>query len=498
MITLKNAKVYLFFVLVVSCLSTSAQSQINPLAHQLNPAAAPSFKPYVSDSSNWYPDIKKESSSKLLRALFLGNFIQYKDKEGIDFNIHPFVNLELGRQNGSAMYADSNYFTNSRGFVIEGNVGKKLSFFSSFQESQSKYLPYIANHVDSSGASIGNGRVKPFKGNGYDYAIATGQLVYRPVENLQLWFGNGKNFIGNGYRSLFLSDNSTNYPYTRISYQFRKKLEYQVLFASLSTGNRFTRYSSVEPQYITKGYSAVFVTWKVSEKFEASLFESTVWNRSDAGKHRGINALQFNPIIGVSALTQGLDGANNCNLGLNLLLKPGHDFTFYGQALLDGAHGTGLQLGATKSNIFGQDLFVRGEFNLVSGKTYSAKDSTSNYTNFMQPLAHPMGAGFTEMVGTVRYRLKRLIANVQGSYATFPDGYYGPGLIHPGGYNTGSSSAKLLFVNPTIGFIINPTSNLQLNIGTIYRVLQTNLNTDKTSYLFVRLSTNITNLYFDF
>jgi len=479
-------------------LTLSGQTQIMPLAHQVTEASAPSCRPYLSDSLLLYSDIRQKTSSKLLRVLFFGNFIQYKDTGGINFSIHPFLNLEYGKQHGNPLYADSTYHTNGRGFLIHGNIGAKLTFFSSFIESQSKYLPYVSDQVLRTSSSVGNGRAKAFKGNGFDYAMATGHIVYRPINNLQLWFGNGKNFIGNGYRSLFLSDNSANYPFGKLVYTYRNKIQYQVLFASLSTGTRYTRYSTVEPQFITKGYTALFASWKLSPKLEIGIFESTIWNRSDYGRQRPSMAIQFNPIIGVNSLCQGLNGSNNSSLGLNFFLKPGYQITLYSQLLLDDAKKTGFQIGATKSNLFGQHLSLRGEFNMISKGTYNANDSISNYTNFLQPLAHPMGSGFTEIVGVLKYRWKRVLANIQASTAHFPDGYNGPGLIGPNQSERVKGNSKLMLVNPSVGFIINSTSNLQFNVGTLYRILQTPNFTDKTSYLYIRLSTNITNLYFDF
>src|SRR5690606_39927513 len=37
-------------------------------------------------------------------------------------------------------------------------------------------------------------------------------------------------------------------------------------------------------------------------------------------------------------------------------------------------------------------------------RSYSHFDSTSNYTHYNQPMAHPLGAGFIEFLGLVRYQ----------------------------------------------------------------------------------------------
>ncbi|MEL6988246.1 MAG: hypothetical protein AAGK97_10490, partial [Bacteroidota bacterium] len=44
------------------------------------------------------------------------------------------------------------------------------------------------------------------------------------------------------------------------------------------------------------------------------------------------------------------------------------------------------------------------EYNLVRPYTYSHFDSTSTYSNFNQPLAHPLGANFDELIFKLRYQ----------------------------------------------------------------------------------------------
>jgi hypothetical protein len=44
------------------------------------------------------------------------------------------------------------------------------------------------------------------------------------------------------------------------------------------------------------------------------------------------------------------------------------------------------------------------ETNLVRPFTYSHGDSIANYTHYNQPLAHPLGANFHELIGIARYQ----------------------------------------------------------------------------------------------
>ena len=59
--------------------------------------------------------------------------------------------------------------------------------------------------------------IKHLKTTGYDYFDARGYFTFNVTKYIDVAFGYDKNFIGNGYRSLFLSDfgNSNLVPETK-------------------------------------------------------------------------------------------------------------------------------------------------------------------------------------------------------------------------------------------------------------------------------------------
>ena len=64
----------------------------------------------------------------------------------------------------------------------------------------------------------------------------------------------------------------------------------------------------------------------------------------------------------------------------------------------------GLQAGMKYIDAFGIDqLDLQFETNTVRPYTYSHTDSSSVYSHFNQPLAHPIGANFQEFIGIIRY-----------------------------------------------------------------------------------------------
>ena len=137
------------------------------------------------------------------------------------------MNFSFGRE----LNEDQNLFTNTRGFMVESNLGDNLSFSSSFFENQSIFPNYLNSYIKQNKVVPGQGYARTFKENGFDYAMASGYVSYRSDKFFSVQFGHGKHFIGDGYRSLFLSDNSFNYPYLMIQTDLGK---YNILIYMLS------------------------------------------------------------------------------------------------------------------------------------------------------------------------------------------------------------------------------------------------------------------------
>jgi hypothetical protein len=63
------------------------------------------------------------------------------------------------------------------------------------------------------------------------------------------------------------------------------------------------------------------------------------------------------------------------------------------------------QLGAKYIDAFNvKNLDLQLEANRVRPFTYSHRDSVANYTHYNQPLAHPLGANFQEVIGMARFQ----------------------------------------------------------------------------------------------
>lgn len=121
------------------------------------------------------------------------------------------------------------------------------------------------------------------------------------------------------------------------------------------------------------------------------------------------------------AVEQGLGSPDNVNVGISSKWNFLKHFSLYGQFILDefvfnelfknnnGWWGNkyGFQLGTKYVNAFmlkGLDLQI--EYNQVRPYTYTFINSSANYTNYNQSLAHPLGSNFRELLVRVNYQLR--------------------------------------------------------------------------------------------
>jgi hypothetical protein len=138
------------------------------------------------------------------------------NKEELFFTIDPLFQFEYGKDEDQT----GKSWINTRGIMVNARLGKKVAVTTLFRETQSLFNDYRHDRVQDIGVIPGQGRPKSFETDGYDYGIAEGTVTYQPDHHFTFTLGHGKNFFGDGYRSMMLSDNSFNYPYFRINHRF--------------------------------------------------------------------------------------------------------------------------------------------------------------------------------------------------------------------------------------------------------------------------------------
>ena len=436
---------------------------------------------------------------------------------------NPLMDFSLGKQSSPPSGGQGGgTWVNTRGLELKGRIGKNFGFYTNFYENQAVLPEYLDTYARANKVIPGQGMYKSFSdGTGFDYAAATGYITYQASQYFNFQLGHGKNFYGDGYRSLLLSDNSFNNLFFKASVDFWH-VKYQVLYNQyIDIRDR----QSYEVGYSRKYTTTHYLSWAVSKRINISFFDAVVWSATDsAGNYRGFDLQYLNPIIFMRPLEFSIGSPDNALMGLNLSVIVGKHNVVYGQLILDEfklkevtsgngwwANKQGFQLGFKTFDPFKiKNLYFQSEFNWVRPYTYTQREPIKNYGHYNQPIAHPYGANFWESVSFIKYNWKRIFINYQFLYSIYGDDppgmNYGKDIYLS--YNTRVQEydnhigqgieTTLIYNDINISYLINPAYNLNFCIGYTNRQLITDANTHTTNYFYVGLRTSLRNLYYDF
>lgn len=534
----RQNSLFIFIILILSASSGFAQPLTLPFEQHLRMEQE---RALLNSSQNWhavyplrvevdgdtleYGDVKPIGRSGmgpsstlhswLVRKLFNERLIRV-DTMGIRLQIDPLVHFELGRQGD----ANRTTWVNTRGFRVDGALGRRFAFHSAFYENQAVFPDWLDSQIRSRRIVPGQGMYKDFKGTGFDYAFAEGHISYSPSKYFNLRFGHGKNFIGDGYRSLLLSDVAFNYPYLALNTRVWN-IEYVNIFSQLMDiqapkGPR----DAWQKKYTTTHY----LSWHIMPWLTAGLFETIVWQASDSSGQRGFDLNYLNPVIFYRPVEFSLGSPDNALLGGSLRVKFLKRNFVYAQLMLDEfklehvlkgdgwwANKHGFQLGVKGYDPFGlKNLYLQAEYNHVRPYTYSHNNPVQNYAHYNQPLAHPQGANFRELVLLADYRHNRwqldykLVYTTYGAdtanlnfghdlyrsyytYVTEFDNQIGQGL-----------KTTLVQHDLSVAWLMNPATNLSLTAGlTLHHCFSDQSDQDNMVIRF-GLRSSLFNTYYDY
>lgn len=548
-----------FFLFILS--ASFAQQKNMPLSYDAdwlysftdnnNPNKQPlhsGFRPAIENSEKHFlskycfrnsMDVTKELDSNyiapprskwLKRKLKQESLILVNDSsDKFYLTIDPLFNFQMSHVQGDATSSETNFYTNTRGFIIKSDIGKKFSIESSFYENQSTFYNYINDFVSAYEIVPGQGRWKRFKKNGYDYAMASGYLSYTPCKYINLQLGHGKHFVGEGYRSLLLSDNAFNYPYLRVTTTFGR-FQYTNMYAvfmNLTKGTSVLDLGS-EALFQKKAASFQYLSWAIHKRVQLGFFQGLIWQASDNKNRQNINLNYFNPLIFTNALVYSLNATNNVLLGSTLKLKFFENSYVYAQYVLDGYdkiksvyNKQGFQIGFKNHQLLKiKNLSLLAEYNQVRPYTYAAVISEQSYTHYNQALAHPLGANFRELVSILSYRYKDFVARAKlvyartGTDATSTSSVYPTPLTSTVGQNifisdvsavNGINStnnfqnqgkeATIQNIDFSLAYIINPVNNMQVCGGINYIDRYGN---SPLTIAYLSFKTSLSTIYYDF
>ncbi len=540
----------LFTFILMAAFNSSTAQQLSPsIEKQLlaqyewklnnkNVLIHTSFKPYIvsalpasCSNDSIYSWMKKRIepkgiTRKIYHHVVHENLIAIHD---CDFQIavNPFIDFEMGKD----FNWDRTTYTNSRGAIIRGDIGKKFSFETYFSENQSLFPKSLTVFVRDSNVVPGIGRAIRFKNDqSYDYASGTGYISYTPSKHFNFQLGHNKVFIGDGYRSLLLSDNSVPFPMLKIT-TTAGKFQYTNLWSQMAD----TRTASVLGEGFRRKYLAAHhLSILIGKSMELGFFEAIVWQARDSVSYRGFDFNYLNPIIYYHSVQWNLGSPDNSLIGTSFKWKISNHITFYNQLLLDdfdlakskGKKGFyrnkyAYQLGLKYFNVLNiSGLSVQAEYNEVWPYTYNHKLPVMNYAHFNQPLAHPLGANFREALLLLQYNHRRWFAGFELMYVltgidsasgnvgqdVYRSDYAIPNSFDFNGKFVGTYGnyvgqgveSTILISILKLNYLINRNNNLRAEISYTYRNQTIDGISSPTNFITFGFKTSLFNHYFDF
>lgn len=474
--------------------------------------------------------LKKDVSSWWGKKLWNENLVEIQG-EGYWLTLNPILDLQLG----SATHNEERTYLNTRALNFRGGIGKQLSFTTTVFESQGRFANYFNSYAESIKPSGGNpaiipgmGIAKQFKENGYDFPLAEANLTFAPTKHFDFQLGYGRNFIGDGYRSLLESDGASPYPYFKINTTFWK-IKYTNTYMWLKDVRPEV---TVEKTYASKFMANHYLSWNVSNRLNVGLFESVIWTDSN---NRGFDMNFVNPIIFYRSVEFASSSrSGNAMLAITSKYKWNNQINLYGQFLLDEfslgdikerdnswKNKFGYQLGIKYYDAFNvQNLLLQLEYNHVRPYVYQHSNVITNYGHNNQSVGHQWGGNFKELIAIARYHKGRLFADAKITYGvrgldfnTAEDSFnygsnsyinYDENRPYDKGVKVGQGNKTTVFISDLQGgYLINPATNLKVYGSYIFRNFDPTQNTvatfkESTNWFSIGLRSDIFNWYFDY
>jgi hypothetical protein len=500
-----------------------------------------SIKPYLIDAATLsfkynslmnYGVDTVGSHSWVHRKLFDEHLIDIKNNE-YTFYADYLPDLVIGRDFSNSRTT----WINTRGYQVAATIGKKFSFYSTGYENQAVFANYLDTYINQTGIVSGQAYDRKLGlSNTKDWSYVTALISYTPSKYLNIAAGHDKNFIGDGYRSMLLSDYSSPSSFLKLIGNLGN-VTYMVMWSYMQD----PREPKLSYEVGNRKKWGVFhyLDWNATKRLSLGFFDSVIWADSDdQGHKRGFDFTYGNPIIFLRPLEADNGSPDNAMIGFNGKYKISDNVTAYAQFALDEFEAKNLFSGNGSSrNKYGWQIGLRGsdifnikklnylvEYNGAKPYTYSQASSIINYANNGEPLAHPFGANFKEVIGILNYSYKRFDFSGQLNYGHYGLDVYGlnwgkdifQSYLKParfegpqeefgtrasattiGNYIGQGLTTNMYYAEGKVAYLLNPKYNLRIELGGLYRKETNAAFSDKTTVLTIGLRSSFRNLYQD-
>lgn len=528
-------KIYLLLIsLLVFVAETKAQSEYQPYSYQFyqklnsdiystKTRTHTTLKPFIIDSvSRKHYDLLLNAGndsaqhSWVHRILFTQHLLDVKDPE-YTFYADFLPDLIIGRD----LVKHENTNINTRGYQLGGTIGSKFYFYSSGYENQAVLPAYLNTYAQQTGMITGQAYDRSFGKRKSDWSYITAIVSYTPIKFLNITLGQDKTFIGDGYRSLLMSDFSAPYSFLKLTANLGN-VRYMAMYG-LMNDPMATRLS-YQDDYRKKWGTFHYLDWNVSNRLSLGFFDAVIWgDKDDSGNKRGFDFSYASPIIFLRPAEASNGSGDNALIGFTGKYKIADGVALYGQFALDEFESKSFFAdGGSSRNKYGWQIGLRGaglfkvknfnylvEFNGAKPYTYSEQQEIINYAQSSEPLAHPFGANFREVVGLLNYSYNKFDFSAEGDFGRYGldiNGLnYGKDPFLPytmpaktqGNYIGQGLTTNMYYLEGKVAYVLNPKYNLRIEAGGIHRN-ETNASfTDRTTMFTIGLRSSFRNLYTD-
>lgn len=408
----------------------------------------------------------------------------------------------------------------SYGAQFGGTVSNKFYYNFMYFGNQATFPEYISTYIKQTGVIPGQAKASTSGLNGYQWQYYTAVASYTPVKFLNITLGHDRTFIGDGYRSLFLSDYTSPYPFLKLTANLGN-VRYMAMWAYMNDPIDLDSLGRQRHKWGVFHY----LDWNVSKRVSFGFFDSVIWyDRDDAGHYRGFDVTYLNPITFLRPLEASNGSPDNAVIGGTGKYKIADWITMYGQFMLDefqskqffsdqGSYRNkfGYQFGFKGANLFGVNgLNYDVETTTVKPYTYSERGPIISFTGNGEPLAHPWGANFREFVGLINYSYKRFDFSGEADYGHYGldinginygkdpfEDYTDKNVKTEGNYIGQGLTTNMYFLDGKLAYVLNPKYNLRIELEGMYRDEKNVQFNDKTTMLTIGIRSSFRALYSD-
>jgi hypothetical protein len=373
-------------------------------------------------------EYSSSESTRTKKSLFGTGLFKHKaafyDVSATDFNlvVNPvsYQKMEYDRMQGGSSYL------NTRGVEIRGRIGSNVSFYTLYADENHKLNSWDKQFYDRDTVLPGMAYLKTEDKQTFNYWLASGYVSIKAGKYFDVQFGHGRNFIGNGYRSLMMSDFSRDQLFLRLNTRIWK-INYTNIW-----GQMYDYVRNGQSRYPKRHYFATtHASINLTKRLNIGLFQTISFQRDSGYGNPGYDAQYLNPIIFYKPIENGLNSPDKSIVGFDLKYNFAKHVSLYSQVVIseflmkevikfNGSYNnkSAIQLGIKYIDVLNiSNLDLQLEMNQARPYMYASFNPQNAYVNYNQNMAHPLGANFREFIGIVRYQpFEKLTVVAKGTY----------------------------------------------------------------------------------